>query len=268
MKIPFFIVLFICGINTSFAEDVWSNRDWYRNISSDSSECLIQVNNRFPDYNTEPLNPDLKSKAGAIDTGIRAIFGLIGTAIGQTSIQLKKRSAYNSCMNSKGWETISKEDGDKLNSRQMAIFEQINALQSNALQSELFCKNPELAEFYKRTSCTVSDLTPNNLSDKAFVSPNEVEFITKFKFLYTQQTEKIIELYKQMDTTYTDEVANVYSSISIRVLENASNLMDKKITWGAFNVQRKKNGDSFTNAWNEAQRKLKLSKESIKDSTQ
>jgi len=263
MKIPFFIILFICGVNTAFAEDVWSNRDLYRSLNADHSECLVQVNKQFPDYSNDPLNPDLKNKAGAIDTGIRAILGLIGTAVGQTSIQLKKRSAYSSCMNSIGWNEVPKEEIDKLNIRDKAILENISILADITP-----CKNLELAEFYKRTTCSTSELSSNYLADKAYISPNEVEAVLKYKSFAMQSNEKISELYKQMDTTYSDDLANAYSSLSLGVSENVSNLVNKKISWGAFNIQRKKNGDSFRNAWNEAQRKLKLSKETIKDSTQ
>ena len=93
--------------------------------------------------------------------------------------------------------------------------------------------------------------------------------MTKYKLIATQLNEKYIELYKQLDTTFSDELVNGFSSLSIGVSENASNLISKKVTWGEFNTQRKKLLDSYTNNWNEAHRKLKIatdSKKAAKDS--
>ena len=264
MKIRFFVLLFLCGINTSFAEDVYSNRDWYRSYSIDVPECEKEVSKQIPDYDAGELNPKLDSKAGVIGTGIRAVFGLIEQAIGQASIQPKKNSAFAACMASKGWILIPEEEGEKLDKSRKAIIEQINLL-----GEESPCKNPELAEFYKKTPCSISEATPNNFSDKNFVSSKEIESVTKYKLIATQLNEKYIELYKQLDTTFSDELVNGFSSLSIGVSENASNLISKKVTWGEFNTQRKKLLDSYTNNWNEAHRKLKIatdSKKAAKDS--
>ena len=116
------------------------------------------------------------------------------------------------------------------------------------------CADEKFKTFFLKTPCNVPEMTLQHLTDNSNATPAEKKIILMIDVEYLNTAQMIVDNFRQ--NVKPESLGNNLASIRMKSRsdsqENLSNLYQGKITWGAYNTQRKALAAAGTEAMNRA----------------
>jgi hypothetical protein len=116
------------------------------------------------------------------------------------------------------------------------------------------CADEKFKTFFLKTPCNVRDITLQHLTDSSSATPAEKKIILLIDVEYLNISKMIVDNNRQ--NVKPESLGNQLASIRIKsrsdIQNNLSNLYQGKITWGAYNTQRKALAAADSEAMNQA----------------
>jgi hypothetical protein len=130
-----------------------------------------------------------------------------------------------------------KQKGDEINSHILKV-----------------CADEKFKAFFAKTPCNVPEMTLQHLTDSSTATPAEKKIILLIDVEYLNTAQMIVDNFRQ--NVKPESLGNILGSIRMKSRsdgqENLSNLYQGKITWGAYNTQRKALASAGSEAMNRA----------------
>lgn len=135
---------------------------------------------------------------------------------------------------------LSKPETDVNQSTQLRkVVEQIIS------ENQVACKREGYKEFYLKSACKVSDISPEQLSDSSRISATEKLLFQKFQSENQSQIEKAASAYRSYGGSQGKDGALILERTAKLFKRNAQDLYEGTISWGKYSKRRQEIQQSY-----------------------
>lgn len=125
-----------------------------------------------------------------------------------------------------------------------ALAQAIEEMKSN---TQNLCNRPEYKIIYKKSPCSLTEFTLDQLSDTSNISRLEKPVFSKLSAESKSYRLKTIAAFRMYGGSGGETLAKTLENSQVRQEENDLNLYQEKISWGVYNLNRKKNKATLDN---------------------
>jgi hypothetical protein len=105
-------------------------------------------------------------------------------------------------------------------------------------ENQTTCKREEYKQFYLKSACKVSDISPEQLSDTSRISATEKLLLQKFRNVNLGQIKKAAVAYRSYGGAQGQDGALVLERTAKLFERNAQDLYEGTISWGEYSKRR------------------------------
>jgi hypothetical protein len=142
---------------------------------------------------------------------------------------ITNNNLFGACMNARGWALTAVTDPKESTT-------EFNALNGERRQA---CLSAEFqALFAKKMPCNALETTPEQLSDRSKISPNEKVALSKWQTVNEGYSERAATIYRQYFSRNGDALASILQRAGDESRNAALDLSNGRISWGDYNKRR------------------------------